>query len=373
MPAVSSARTNPTTTAAYTRRDGLGSAHTTALTTALERPLEAAESERLFEAIVEGTVPGPMLAAVLAALKVRGETPSEIAGAAAALRAAAAPFPRPDYLFTDTCGTGGDGARSINISTGAAIVAAELGIPVAKHGNRAVSSRAGSADVLEALGVRLSATPEQARRCLDTVGICFLFAPEHHPGMRHAAPVRRALGTRTIFNLLGPLVNPARPTHQLVGVYDPALCAPLAETLGRLGAEVALVVHGDGLDEIALHGPTQAALLRDGRVETLEITPETLGLARHPLEALAGGDAAANAALLRAVLEGRGAPAHRDAIAANVGALAFITGRAPTLREGVTLALEVLATSRAAERLARWVACSQEACAPETNAGVTRG
>jgi anthranilate phosphoribosyltransferase len=371
MPAVpSSLRTTPRTPVAHAptvRRDALPRP----VLTAFERSLEAGESEQLFEAIVAGAVPGPVLAAVLAALKVRGETPAEIAGAAAALRAAAAPFDRPDYRFADTCGTGGDGARSINISTAAAIVAAELGIPVAKHGNRAVSSRAGSADVLEALGVRLSATPVQARRCLDAVGICFLFAPEHHPGMRHAAPVRRALGTRTIFNLLGPLVNPARPTHQLVGVYDPALCAPLAETLGRLGAEVALVVHGDGLDEIALHGPTQGALLRDGQVTTLEITPEALGLTRYPLEALAGGDAAANAELLRAVLEGRGAPAHRDAIAANVGALAFLTDRAGSLREGVTLALDVLASGRAADRLARFVACSQEACAPD--AGATRG
>lgn len=369
MPAVSTTR--PTATPARVRRSPAPRGLTATLTTAVERALDAEEAEHLFEAIVAGMVPGPMLAAVLAALKVRGETPAEIAGAAAALRAAAAPFPRPDYVFTDTCGTGGDGARSINISTAAAIVAAELGIPVAKHGNRAVSSRSGSADVLEALGVRLSATPEQARRCLDAVGICFLFAPEHHPGMRHAAPVRRALGTRTIFNLLGPLVNPARPTHQLVGVYDPALCAPLAETLGRLGSTVALVVHGDGLDEIALHGPTQAALLRDGRVTTLEITPEALGLARHPLEALAGGDVTTNAALLRATLEGHGAPAHRDAIAANVGALAFITDRARTLREGVTLALDVLASGRAAERLARFVACSQVVGASE--AGTPRG
>jgi anthranilate phosphoribosyltransferase len=166
-------------------------------------------------------------------------------------------------------------------------------------------------------------------------------------------------------------VNPSRPTHQLVGVYDPALCAPLAETLGRLGAEVALVVHGDGLDEIALHAPTQAALLRDGQVTPLEITPEALGLTRYPLEALAGGDAAANAELLRAVLEGRGAPAHRDAIAANVGALAFITDRARTLREGVTLALDVLASGRAAERLARFVAHSQDLGASES--GTLRG
>lgn len=324
----------------------------------LHRPLSAAETERLFRAIVDGAMPAPTLAAVLAALKLRGETPEEIAGAATALRAAATPFPRPDYDFADSCGTGGDGAGTINISTATAIVAAELGIPVAKHGNRAVSSRAGSADVLEALGVRVSTTPEQARRCLDDTGLCFLFAPEYHPGMRHAAPVRRALGTRTIFNLLGPLVNPSQPTHQLVGVYDPALCVPLAETLGRLGVRVALVVHGDGLDEIAVHGPTHAALLRDGVVEELTLTPEDVGLTRHPVQSLTGGDAHTNASLIRDLLHGRGAPAHRDAIAFNAGALAMLTGRAPTIAEGAALALEVLATQRGADRLAQFVECS---------------
>ncbi len=364
MPAVSS-RSTPSNArhshAPSPARHGSGETLAPELSAVLARALTRGEAERLFEAIVGGAIPGPTLAAILAALKVRGETPDEIAGAAAALRAAATPFPRPDYDFADTCGTGGDGARTINISTAAAIVAAELGIPVAKHGNRAVSSRAGSADVLEALGVRLSTTPEQARRCLDEVGLCFFFALEYHPGMRHAAPVRRALGTRTIFNLLGPLVNPSQPTHQLVGVYDPALCIPVAETLGRLGVRVALVVHGEGLDEIAVHGATQGALLRDGKVEAVTLTPEEVGLGRHPVEALAGGDAEANATLIREVLAGRGAPAHRDAIAFNVGALALITGRARTLAEGVALAQEVLATSRGADRLARFVECSHRA------------
>lgn len=364
MPAVSTRTTSSatrSTPAASPARRGTGEPLPIELAAVLSRALSATETQRLFEAIVGGTIPAPTLAAILAALKVRGETPEEIAGAAAALRAAATPFQRPEYAFADTCGTGGDGARTINISTAAAIVAAELGIPVAKHGNRAVSSRAGSADVLEALGVRLSTTPEQARRCLDEVGLCFLFAPDYHPGMRHAAPVRRALGTRTIFNLLGPLVNPSRPTHQLVGVYDPALCAPVAETLGRLGVHVALVVHGEGLDEIAVHGPTQGALLRDGAVESVTLTPEAVGLQRHPVEALAGGDAETNATLIREVLEGRGAAAHRDAIAFNVGALALITDRARTLGEGVALAQEVLATVRGAERLARFVECSHRA------------
>lgn len=364
MPALS-----PRATASSTRltspppasRRGAGDTLPIEVAAVLNRALTAVETQRLFESIVSGAIPAPTLAAILAALKVRGETSEEIAGAAAALRSAATPFPRPDYAFADTCGTGGDGARTINISTAAAIVAAELGIPVAKHGNRAVSSRAGSADVLEALGVRVSTTPEQARRCLDEVGLCFFFAPEYHPGMRHAAPVRRALGTRTIFNLLGPLVNPSQPTHQLVGVYDPALCVPVAETLGHLGVRVALVVHGEGLDEIAVHGPTQGALLRDGTVESVTLTPEEVGLPRHPVDALAGGDAELNATLIRELLQGRGAAAHRDAIAFNVGALAFITERARTVADGVALAQEVLATSRGAERLARFVECSHRA------------
>lgn len=364
MPALSTrtpASAARSTSPASPARRGVGEPLPIELAAVLSRALTSPEAQRLFEAVVAGAIPGPTLAALLAALKVRGETPEEIAGAAAALRSAATPFPRPDYAFADTCGTGGDGARTINISTAAAIVAAELGIPVAKHGNRAVSSRAGSADVLEALGVRVSTTPAQARRCLDEVGLCFLFAPEYHPGMRHAAPVRRALGTRTIFNLLGPLVNPSQPTHQLVGVYDPALCVPVAETLGRLGVRVALVVHGEGLDEIAVHGPTQGALLREGVVESVTLTPEGVGLQRHPVEALAGGDAETNAALIREVLEGRGAPAHREAIAFNVGALALITERARTLTEGVALAQAVLATARGAERLARFVECSHRA------------
>ena len=325
------------------------------------RHLTREEMHDVFAHLTAGGYADIEIAALVAALKTRGETPEEIAGAAGALRAAAHPFPRPDYRFADTCGTGGDGTSTLNISTAVALVAAEMGIPVAKHGNRSVSSQCGSADVLEVLGLRLDAAPALARRCLDEVGVCFLFAPQYHSGMRHAVPVRKALATRTIFNLLGPLANPSRPAIQLMGVYDPALCRPLALTLGLLGAEAALVVHGEGLDEIALHGPTTAALWKDGRLTELEITPEEGGLARRPMSDLRGGTPETNAGLLRALLAGRGEAAHRDAVALNAGALAWIAGCADTLGDGVAMATATIASGGAADRLDRWVRLVRDA------------
>lgn len=315
--------------------------------------LSAAASEALFARVVAGALSEVELAALVVALKAKGERPAEIAGAARALRAAATPFPRPERPLADTCGTGGDGAHTVNVSTAVALLAAELGIAVVKHGNRSVSSRCGSADVLEACGVRIEASPAVAGRCLEELGVCFLMAPQYHPGVRHAMPVRRALGTRTIFNLLGPLVNPARPEWQVLGVYDPRYCVPLAETLALLGCRAALVVHGSGLDELALHGPTTAALLRDGVVERLELTPADAGLREHPLEALAGGAPEENAAWLRTVLAGRGAAAHADAVALGAGALQWISGAVTTLAAGVAAAHEALARGGAAERLER--------------------
>lgn len=333
----------------------------TVLDTLSRRSLSREETTDTFTALMAGSYADIEIAALVAALKARGETPEEIAGAAAALRGAARPFPRPDYTFADTCGTGGDGTSSINISTAVALVAAELGIPVAKHGNRSVSSRSGSADVLEQLGVRLDPEPAVARRCLDTLGICFLFAPMYHAGVRHAMAVRKTLATRTIFNLLGPLSNPSRPAFQLLGVYDPALCRPLALTLGLLGVETALVVHGGGLDEVALHAPTTAALWRHGQVTELEVTPEEAGLRRHPVEALRGGDPGENAALLLALLRGEGPEAHQHAVALNTGALAWIAGRADTLGDGVALAMAALERGGAAHRLASWAEASHGA------------
>lgn len=309
------------------------------------------ESGELFRMIVRGELDEFNIAALLIALRAKGEQPDEIAGAARALRESAERFPRPGYACADTCGTGGDGANTINISTAVALVAAEMGIPVVKHGNRSVSSRCGSADVLERLGVKIDAPPGVARRCLDEAGLCFLFAPLYHKGLRFAMPVRRALGTRTIFNVLGPLVNPARPAVQVMGVYDPSLCAPLARTLGLLGCEAALVVHGSGLDEIALHGATTAALYRGGALDQFEIWPEQAGLPRFPLEAIRGGEPDRNASKIAALLGGEGEEAHVAAVAMNAGALAWVFGTAGSLESGASLALDAIQSGRCRERL----------------------
>jgi anthranilate phosphoribosyltransferase len=257
-------------------------------------------------------------------------------------------------LTADSCGTGGDGSATVNISTAVAVVAAEAGLPMVKHGNRSISSKCGSADVLEACGVKIDVSPELAARCLQEERICFLFAPRYHAAMQHAMPVRRALRTRTIFNLLGPLSNPAAPPVQLLGVYDPALCRPMAETLRLLGCTRALVVHGAGLDEIALHGPTQGALLLAGTITDITISPEDAGLHEHPLEALAGGDPQENAAWLLRLLAGEATSAHNEAVAINAGALLWIAGKAKDLAAGAAQALAVIAAGKAKERLVRW-------------------
>jgi anthranilate phosphoribosyltransferase len=225
-----------------------------------------------------------------------------------------------------------------------------------KHGNRSVSSKCGSADVLEALGVPVSVPPEVSRRALEAVGLCFLFAPDYHAGLRHAMAVRRTLGVRTILNLLGPLANPASPRWQVMGVYDERYCVAMAETLGRLGCESALVVHGSGTDEIALHGPTAAAFLHEGRVRTMTLRPEDAGLDPHPLERLKGGEVDENADILRELLQGAGPEAHRAAVAINAGALLMVSGRVSSLRDGTAAALDVLATDRAWQRLEGWKA-----------------
>jgi anthranilate phosphoribosyltransferase len=323
------------------------------LDTLAERSLDQQESYRTFTGLIEGELTEVEIAALLAALKTRGETPAEIAGAARALREAAVSFPKPEYPVADTCGTGGDGAGTVNLSTAAAFVAAEAGLAIAKHGNRASSSRCGSADLLAAYGVKIDPTPEVARRSLDEVGLCFLFAPAYHPGVRRAGGVRQALKTRTVFNLLGPLANPARPEFQLMGIYRPGLCRAMAETLGMLGCRSALVVHGSGLDEIALHDVTVAARLTDGVVEDVVLSPEQAGLSRAPLSALAGGDPQDGARWLDALLAGRGDRVHRDAVALNAGALLWIAGRAPDLRSGAARAGAILDQGAARPRLDR--------------------
>jgi anthranilate phosphoribosyltransferase len=310
------------------------------------RALDAAEAEQLFATLVSGRMAEPAIAAMLVALKIKGETTDELIGAARALRAACVPFDRPAYLFADSCGTGGDGAGTINLSTAVAFVAAAAGLPVAKHGNRSFSSRCGSADVLEALGVKLDMTPAAARRALDAIGICFLFAPAYHPGLRHAGPVRKALKVRTMMNVLGPCLNPAAPPVQLLGVAEPRLVEPVAQTLAALGVERALVVHGGGLDEVATHAATEAALLADGRIERVNLAPEDAGLRRRSLIALEGGDPQENATRLKALLKGRGSEAETEAVALNAGALLMTAGKAATLRQGTGIALETLATGK---------------------------
>ena len=314
------------------------------------KDLDRREAELLFAELVEGCLTEPLMAAAFVALRLKGETAEELSGAALALRRAARAFPRPDYLFADSCGTGGDCSGSINVSTAAGIVAAACGLPVVKHGNRSFTSKCGSADVLEALGARLDVSPERSRHILDETGFCFLLAPSYHPGIAHAGPVRRALKVRTIMNLLGPCLNPARPSVQLLGVAEARLIRPVAETLRALGVERALVVHGSGLDELALHGFTEAVRLYRGTLEAVEITPEQAGLERRPVEAIAGGTPADNAALLSATLSGEGDAAHEDVIVLNAGALLATAGVASDLGEGAARAREAI-SSGAARRL----------------------
>jgi anthranilate phosphoribosyltransferase len=321
--------------------------------------LPIGDAQHLFERLVLGKLEPAEIAATLVALRMKGETVEEMIGAANALSEAALPFDRPDYLYADCCGTGGDGSGIINVSTAAGFVAAACGLPVAKHGNRSVSSKCGSADVLEALGATIEVSPQVARANLDDTGFCFLYAPLYHPGMKHAALVRRQLQVRTVMNLLGPCVNPARPPVQLLGVADPRLLRRIAQTLAAMGVEEALVVHGSGLDEVALHGETRAIRLSGGELTEVEITPEDAGLERAPLKAVTGGEAAENAGRLRALLGGNGERAEQDIVALNAGALLMTAGKANDLREGTGQALEALRSGGAGRVLDAFVEASR--------------
>lgn len=310
--------------------------------------------------IVEGRATDAQIAAFLVALRMKGETVEEIVGCAQAVRERLVRVRCPDPDALDTCGTGGDGLSTFNVSTAAAVVVAAAGLTVAKHGNHGVSSRCGSADLLRAAGVELEAPVERVERCLREARLAFLYAPLYNHGARRAAAPRREIGLRTVFNALGPLANPAGVRRQLVGVYDASLVVPIARALGELGCERGLVVHGaDGLDEISPAADTIAAEVRNGQVEPRRLSPEAAGLRRWPLEAIRGGSPEDNLALFRALLGGRGSEALRDAVALNAGAALWVGGAAEGLREGVALAREVLASGRGEATFARVVALSR--------------
>jgi anthranilate phosphoribosyltransferase len=330
-------------------------------------PLSESEAEQLMHTLMAGELTPVQMAGVLIALRTRNETLDEIVGFARAMRAHAVSVPVQQVgangrvSLLDTCGTGGDELKTWNFSTGIAFVAAAAGVPVAKHGNRAVSSRCGSADVLEALGANLNLTPEQVAEAIQQVGIGFLFAPLHHPAMRHVAPVRRELGVRTVFNLLGPLTNPAGARRQLLGVFHWQWIAILAEALGRLGAERALVVHGmDGLDEVSPIGTTVAAHLKpDGSVDTFEFTPEDLGLQRVPGAAIIAGETPQqNAHYLRSALAGEDEE-RMQALLPGAAMALWVAGRVDDPRDGATIALRAIETGRALETLEDYIAFTQ--------------
>jgi len=331
------------------------------LNKAVQRSLSESDAREAALALMTGDVPPAQAGGLLSALRVRGENGGEIVGFARALREHASPFPLSGEGLIDTCGTGGDSLGTFNVSTLAGIVAAACGARVAKHGNRAVSSRCGSADLLEALGVRIDSAPRVVARCIDETGFGFLFAPNYHPTLRQLSPLRRELGFRSIFNLVGPLANPARVTRQIVGVPSPAYLRPVAEALQALGLDHALVVHGDdGADEISLTGPTTVFEVRPEGVITAVFHPEDAGLRVCRPADLAGGEAADNAAIANRILDGARGPAH-DFVVINAAAALVVCERAGSLREGADLAREALLTLRARAVLDTVRRISQEA------------
>ncbi|MCI5045432.1 MAG: anthranilate phosphoribosyltransferase [Aquisalinus sp.] len=316
--------------------------------------LQQDEMARAMQEMLSGNVKPVQIATFLTALKMRGETPEELAAAAHAMREEANRFEGPAGCL-DTCGTGGDGAHTYNISTAVAFVLAGCGIPVAKHGNKAVSSSSGSSDVLAELGVNLMAPMDIVQDCLDEIGITFLFAQRHHPAVRHVAPVRQDMGVRTLFNLLGPLTNPAGARHQLLGVFDKSLTAPVAAVLQQLGGVSAWVVHGsDGLDELTTTGPSFVSALSNGNIEHFEVTPQEAGLDLNTADEIKGGDVKDNAKALSAMLDGDKS-AYRNIVLLNAAAGLIVSGRATTLKEGVSLAATAIDEGKAAKKLQQLV------------------
>lgn len=325
---------------------------------AARAPLSAADTTTLFDAILEGKVEEPDLTVYLSATADRKPTVDELVGAVTSMRRHMHPVEAPRGAI-DLCGTGGDGLGTLNISTAVSFVVAALGVPVAKHGNRSASSRSGAADTLEEMGVRLNQAPDAASRILRDAGMAFLFAQTHHPAMRYAASARRQIGRRTIFNLLGPLANPAGVTRQLVGVFATDWLIPYAQALNILGSEKAWIVHGnDGLDEISISGPSQVAVLKDGAISQMEITPEDAGLQRQPLRELLGGDAHHNADALRHLLNGQGLAAYHAVIVLNAAAALIVADKARDLREGADMADAAIRDGRARAMFDKFLAAS---------------
>lgn len=321
--------------------------------------LSFAEMQGAMAGILDGRWTPAQIGGFLVALRIKGETPAEIAAAVTTLREKAAAVPTSARPLVDTCGTGGDHSGTFNISTAAAIVAAGGGAALAKHGNRAMTSQCGSANVLEELGVNLALTPEQVGECVDKCRIGFMLATRHHGSFKHVGGPRQELGQRTIFNMLGPMLNPARAKRQLIGVYDGALTRVLAEVLAELRSEHVMVVAGtDGLDELTLTAPSKVAELKDGEIREYVLNPEEFGLSLCPPADLKGGDAPRNAAILREILDGKKGP-RRDIVLLNAGAALYVAGLAPALKDGVARARESIDSGAARETLARWAAFTQ--------------
>jgi anthranilate phosphoribosyltransferase len=310
------------------------------------------ESEHLFENMLSGNITPIAISAILTALKLKGETADEVAGLVKTLRNVAEPYPKVEGLYADCCGTGGDGLNTFNVSTASAFVAAECGLTIVKHGNRSVSSRSGSADIIEALGIDIMATAERSKQCLDLHKYAFLFAPKYHPLMAHVGPVRKQLATGTIFNLAGPLANPAAPPIQLMGVNRKELCQPLAEVLKKIECSRALVVYGSGLDEVALHGDTSAVMVDDGVIKPLLLTPKDAGLDYQSLESIQLKPDDVPLDVFQAVLEGKGSKAMTDMVSFNTGTLLWLSGQYDSIKTATTIANQAILDGAVANKLA---------------------
>ncbi|WP_028775898.1 anthranilate phosphoribosyltransferase [Shimazuella kribbensis] len=333
--------------------------------TLLNRLLEGEDLSKnetfyLMEQMMSGSLNDIQIAALLTALRIKGETVEELIGLVEGMKAYATSLPRVIADSVDTCGTGGDGGKTFNISTATTFVAAAAGVSIAKHGNRAVSSKSGSVDVLEQLGITLDLTPDEACKQLQDTGVCFLFAPQYHPAMKHVMPTRKALGFRTCFNLLGPLANPANVQRQLIGVFSPKYTEKMAKVLQALGTKHALIVSGlDGLDEITLTAPTQISELKNGQVETYTITPEDLGISSSSIHELEGGTPTENAAIILEVLQGKKS-AKRSIVEVNAAAVLYVAGKTDSLQAGISLAADVIDSGLALQKLRQVAQISQE-------------